>query len=300
MANFKISDKSAVVTPAGTDLLLVEQGGVYKKETITQALSLLSAYTGNLGITGNITASGTVSGRLDGWKSESTTWTYSSADAPTYVFTVNADVTATYYVGQKIKYTQDAVTKYGIITAIGSYTSSTPITIYGGGNTSSPSYAMTDTAITNPYTANITRPSGFPLNPNTWTYEVTDTSNRSQGSAAQNTWYNLGSVSISIPIGLWDVSYKVIGGYSTSGYAVISTTLSTANNSESDSDFTIGSGSSSVGTWETPHVLPYYPISLSSKTAYYLNTKTGTSGTITIYNYNGLVPLLIKAICKYL
>lgn len=53
MANLKITDFPAVTVPAGTDTLLVDQGGTAKKETVTQVLSVNSVLlTGNQSIAG--------------------------------------------------------------------------------------------------------------------------------------------------------------------------------------------------------------------------------------------------------
>lgn len=68
----------------------------------------------------------------DGWVDASETWTYSSADGPTGVFTVAADVTGKYSPGMRVKLTQTTV-KYFIITAVSTFTGgNTTITVYGG------------------------------------------------------------------------------------------------------------------------------------------------------------------------
>lgn len=47
-----------------------------------------------------------IAGGLDGWIPAEETWTYASADDPTFTFTVAADVTGKYRVGMKLKLTQ--------------------------------------------------------------------------------------------------------------------------------------------------------------------------------------------------
>jgi len=243
-----------------------------------------------------------VNAKSAGWYLDSNTWSYVSADAPSYIFRINADMTAILYTGQKIKYTQDATTKYAIITAIGSYSGGyTNITIYGGGNTASPSYAMSGNAITNPYYALTSRPFDFPMNPDTWSYIITDISNRSQGSPTIYTWYNLGSISINVPIGLWSVGYEVellvVPGASN---ADINSTLSTANNSESDFDFTCSMGTSN-GLASASNVVSRKKIlNLGSKTQYFLNTKTNVANVTTLFNMNSGTKLFIRAVCQYL
>jgi hypothetical protein len=253
---------------------------------------------------------GIITNLYPGWHLDTHTWEYVSADAPTYVFRINADATGYLYVGQKIKYTQ-TTTKYGIITAIGSYSGGyTNITIYGGGNTSSPAYAMSANAITNPYYATTWRPLDFPMNPDTWSYIVTDVTLRSQSSLVNGTLYNLGSISIAIPIGSWDVRYKVspILGLDSNGSTYsgqLDTTLSTSNNSESDNDFRSRLGyyitSSTTATQFQSTNWVNKILNLVSKTTYYLLTRATAAGeNTTLYNDNANVKLIIKAICQYL
>lgn len=242
-----------------------------------------------------------VSGGLDGWIPAEETWTYASADDPTYTFTVAADVTTKYSVGMKIKLTQTTV-KYFIITAVSTYSGgNTTITVYGGTD-----YDLANATITLPYYSMVRSPFGFPMSPVKWSVIVTDTTLRSQENPTQGVWYNLGSIAISIPIGVWDVGFNVcLGGNSgaTAGSIGLYSTLSTANNSESDSSTTVrvttGNPSSeaeypriSVGknTW----------ITLTSKTSYYLNTKVAETGVTFIYNVNSTASLYIVATCAYL
>jgi hypothetical protein len=65
-------------------------------------------------------------------------------------------------------------------------------------------------------------------------------------------------------------------------------TLSTANNSESDTDFTTFMQKRSSGTSTEMAVALSAGkfVALTSKTSYYLNTKTGATGLDNIYNLN--------------
>jgi hypothetical protein len=238
-----------------------------------------------------------------GWNLDTHTWEYVSADAPVYVVRVNADMTTILHVGQKIKYTQ-TTTKYGIITAIGSYSGGyTNITIYAGGNTASPSYAMTSGAITNPYYAAVWRPLDFPMNPDTWSYIVTDTQEQIQNSPVNGTWYNLGSISIAIPIGLWNVKYQVALSIVSANYTAFFAGLSTSNNSISDPYFLIGAKGYVNSSATFSHIGKN--MLLTSKTSYYLIEMT-TSGTVLrIYTDSTMAGYtysytIIKAVCQYL
>jgi hypothetical protein len=239
-------------------------------------------------------------GTIDGWVSAGETWTYASADDPTYTFTVAADVTTKYSAGMKIKLTQGTV-KYFIITAVSTYSGgNTTITVYGGTG-----YDLANSAISANAYSMVRSPFGFPMNPNLWTVELADTSQRSQASAAQNTWYNLGSLSITMPIGVWDVSYKVpcnIYVTSTVGF-VMEVTLSTGNNSETDAEMstiTYLNDSTNIGKQFKSTVYAQTVYALAAKTVYYLNARTTTAGAPTIYFDGDLITTIIRAVCAYL
>ena len=132
----------------------------------------------------------------DGWIPALGTWTYSSADAPTYVISVDADMTTTIGVGQRIKLTHAAAVKYFIVTAVGAYSGGvTLITVYGGTD-----YTLAATAITLPYYSMVKAPFGFPLDPTKWTQQLVDIADRSTAGPTVSVWYNVRSISISIPI----------------------------------------------------------------------------------------------------
>jgi len=230
---------------------------------------------------------------VDGWIAASETWTYVSADGPTGVFSVPADVTGKYSAGMRVKYTQTTI-KYGIVTAVGAYAAGvTPITIYGGTD-----YTLANAAITSPYYSPVKAPFGFPLDPMKWTVEVTDTTQRSQVSPVSGTWYNLGSISISIPIGVWNVIYKLLAQCNgTSGSIYVLATLSTANNSETDKKLTDQVGAGAVSN--VYNVLGRESVlAVAVKTSYYLNSSTTADQTL--YNRNEIATAVIRAVCAYL
>ena len=229
-----------------------------------------------------------------GWNSVSDTWTYLSADAPTFGITIPTDGTTKYSVGMRIKLTQTTV-KYFIVTAV----TATTLTVYGGTD-----YTLTNAAISAISYSGIKAPFGFPLNPDKWSVVVTDTTVRSQASSVASTWYNLGAVQISIPIGTWQLSYKV-AAYHTSANndSDATTTLSTVNNTAGLTDFqvrhytnahTSGLGNDSFITHIANDVY-----TVVAKTSLFLNTMT-VVGTGTLYNYNNSIIAKIKAVCAYL
>ena len=125
-------------------------------------------------------------GTIDGWISAGETWTYASADDPTFTFTVNADVTGKYSAGMKIKLTQGTV-KYFIITAVSTYSGgNTTITVYGGTD-----YDLANSAISANYYSMVKSPFGFPMSPAKWSVEFTSSDTQTQSAPTNGTWYNM-------------------------------------------------------------------------------------------------------------
>lgn len=141
-------------------------------------------------------------GSSDGWNASPNTWSFLAADAPSYVVSVDANVTGTLGVGMKVQLTHLSSTKNFFITALSGVTGSTTyLNLYGGTD-----YTLNVTgAITNPKYSYVQNPYGFPQDTDKWTVAFTDTSNRSQSTPTPDTVYNPGSLSFSAPIGLWRV-----------------------------------------------------------------------------------------------
>jgi len=227
--------------------------------------------------------------------------TRASADDPTYVLTfAGVDLTSKFSIGMRIKFTQNSATLYGIVTAK-AFSTNTTLTIYCGTD-----YDVLDTAtypISNFYYSFVKAPVGFPLDPIKWSVRVTDATRRSQGSPGAGTWYNIGTTNsqITIPIGAWEISYQVMCGIVASGLQSPYITLSTANNSESDTEMTtsfiLTLGSS---CWYSAPFHRRKKLVLTSKTLHYLNAKTGGSGNINIDFLNDYSKLMIEAVCAYL
>lgn len=231
-----------------------------------------------------------------GWLAISATLTYASADSPTFVANTSIDLTNRISVGMKLKLTQSTV-KYFIVTAI----TSTTITLYGGTD-----YTLLDSAITDVYFSSVRAPFGFPLDKSKWTVRFEEGSTEfSQSSPTQNTWYNM--YSISVPIGLWEIEWSgVIAAISTASQTGVRVqgTLSTTNNGETNNNLTAYQGvSGASGTIIClASVMRKDLISLSSKTTHYLNIRTvSASATVAaITNAAANQPTIIQAVCAYL
>lgn len=238
----------------------------------------------------------------NGWLPLSATLAYSSADSPTFIATTSADLTSFIGPGDKIWLTQ-AGSLYFIVTAI----TATTITLYGGTG-----YTLTNAAITLPYFSKERSPIGFPLAPSSWTQQLVDTNINTKATPVSGTWYNPGSLSLVIPIGVWNVSYQVThGGDGVGGTGdqslILLTTLSTANNSSSDADWQaraqIGASVAVSGDFLLDATeFRFKEIALAAKATYFLNAQTLTSSVSEIYfrGNNSGGSTIIRAVSAYL
>lgn len=230
----------------------------------------------------------------NGWISTRATLTYSSASAPTFVCNTSIDLTTRISVGMKIKLTHGGATKYFFITAI----SATSITLYGGTD-----YTLTNSEITNVYYSVVKAPYGFPLNPNKWSVIFKNATDISTGLiASANTIINFPGISLSIPIGLFDLSVQCFGvSIRTGTYNLQYIGLSTTNNTFSDSDLVAGGNyiDASTGEQGSSFNINKKGINLTSKTTYYLNTRSSSGGAI--LDLRGTkTTTIITATCAYL
>jgi len=236
----------------------------------------------------------TVSG---GWSVAGETWTYASADDPTYTFTVAGDLSTKYSVGMRIKLTQ-TTEKYFIITKVVYSSPNTTITVYGGTD-----YDLSSATITDNYYSYSKSPFGFPTNPDKWFLELRDTSDQTQSTPTNGTWYNIGSLSIDIPIGSWKVEYSCVVNPFTAGGATgifQETSLSTSNSSVTDLDFLTLTAASSV-TEVNQTIYKTKNLTTTSKTTYYLIDRTlATLTAIRHLASNYSIPTVVKITSNYL
>ena len=234
-----------------------------------------------------------------GWLSAEETWTYATADSPTFTFTISGDKSAKYSPGMRIKLTQTTV-KYFIITKVVYSSPNTTITVYGGTD-----YTLANAAIIYPYYSSAKVPAGFPLDPTKWTVTVTDSTQRSKTTdISDSTWYNIDAAAqISVPIGIWNVSYMVYGSSSvtaTPAWHSVRVCLSSSSNSCSDN---LSLREHLVLTDLHNNLLSAATIKVvtTAKTTYYVNIQCSANTAITLLrHYNDLYPMVIKAECAYL
>lgn len=225
-------------------------------------------------------------------------WSYSSADAPSFVISVNDDLTDDISLGWRIRAKQDAgVYVYGIVTKIELSGGSTLFTIYGGTD-----YTFADESITSVAFSPVKAPFGFPLDPEKWTVIFSDSTSLSQSSPVSDTWYNPGGASISVPIGSWNVSYRVHAVIGISGTNIVDyfVSLSTSNNSGNDSFTMSRLEYGSAGVSNTFNSKPVQVV-LTSKTTYYLTTKSYVNTYVTSISFGGtIISTTIQAVSAYL
>lgn len=231
----------------------------------------------------------------NGWLPSDETWTYASADSPTFTFTIGGDKTSKYSVGMRLKLTQTTV-KYFIITNVVYSSPNTTITIYGGTD-----YTLANATISDTFYSYFKSPHGFPMSTAKWQVLVTSTANNiSQSNPTGSTWYNLGSVGITVPIGVWDLSYQTharIDG--SSGLMQLWTTLSTSNSTESDVLWT-NYYLQNLSTLLAVSSYKCQNVTLTSKTAYYLLHKSAGTSVTNLSAQNQTAGTIIRAVCSYL
>jgi hypothetical protein len=237
----------------------------------------------------------------DGWLPLPVTLAYSSADSPTFVATTSVDLTSFIGPGDKIRLVQSAANLYFIVTAIGS----TTITLYGG-----TLYTLANSAITAPYFSKVKSPIGFTLDPANWSQVFTDTTSRVTATPTNGVWISPAAnvLTLTLPIGTWDVSYKVAlqcsNAAATSG-SEARASLSTSNNSESDPDFTVVqnviTGSTSAdAAYLVTHLYTQKTVTVAAKTPYFLIYQAAQAGLDQIAFVNAIEKAIIKATLSYL
>lgn len=231
------------------------------------------------------------------WASVAGTFTYSSADAPTYVMSTPSNLSGTIQVGSKIKVTQ-TTDKFFVATAVGA----TTITMYGGTD-----YSLLNSTITAVAYSSRRAPFGFPLAPDKWTVATTSTSDATQTNPTSGTWYNPGSNSITIPIGVWDVYYEghLKALFSAGGGSItIAGTLSTGASSESDTQLSCYLHTGNTGGTASRMGVSVYRrkfLTLASKTQYFLNAKVNdSSGSAVGWYGSSAGATIIRAVCAYI
>jgi hypothetical protein len=126
-------------------------------------------------------------------------------------------------------------------------------------------------------------PYGMPIQRGKWTISTLNKTTVIQATPTAGTWYNIGSVQTTVPIGDWDAYYaSSIEIQDNTSASDVKTTLSTGATTESDTTSTtwslanVGGGTSHDDVFNNSKQIPY-GVSLSSATIHYLNHSPTTA-----------------------
>lgn len=193
-------------------------------------------------------------------------------------------------------------THYGIITNV----TASKITVFTGTDSFIPNGTLV-----NPYYSTQSTPFGFPRGRDKWFIDANSLVDSDKSSPTVGVWYGStgmtsNGLSLSVPIGSWNLSYR--GSSSTnsaSGTAAsigMQASLSTSASSESDKDFTTehrgtnGSATAQKRTTLSAEKAAF----VASQTTYHLITQTNDSAVGTIAFKGTQHPTIIRAECAYL
>jgi len=264
---------------AANDFLVASGAGVYVKKTLNETQAILGC-------------------RPTGWV-DAPALTFSAADAPVYTVTCSGDYTYIIPVGAKISLTHSSSVKFFIVVNVSYSSPNTTFILYGGTD-----YTLDAGAITDPYYSIAKAPIGFPLDPTKWTVLLTDSTDRYQSNPVKDTIYNPGSLSISIPIGIWNVSFQAIlvchasSGAFTDIYGGLSTSLVAFDNQALRGRGYLGGATAGtfIGLLFRSTVL-----NIAAKTTYYVLCMTDLDNQNIIgFNNASDASLDVRAVCAYL
>jgi hypothetical protein len=173
-------------------------------------------------------------------------------------------------------------TEYAIIHKV----SGTTVTVFTGTDHNIPNMTLTS-----PKYSVFKSPKGFNSAKTKWMFEAIWKGSFTDTGTASGVWSNPPGHRADLPLGEWEAMYKVNASFGRSGGGTaseIGITLSTANNSESNSLFTWAerfdiSGAGAV-TFISTRQIPLTPLSLSAQTTHYLNQYIGAdTGQDTVF-----------------
>lgn len=215
-----------------------------------------------------------------------------------FIVSINADVTGELQAGYKIKLTQDASTKYFIVTNVGSYGGGvTLVTLFSGTD-----YALTTSTISSVYYSQLQNPAGFDTDPAKWKVEIINANFQYKTTPTQETWYNFDF--IVMPVGSWKFNW--VGFFFATDnpgtYIGVFGTISTACNSESNVNMTGGANfkfpSGDVYAYSNAYRSGNYNI--TTPTTLFMNIKTSEAGQSAVGHQGARSPLILTANCGYL
>lgn len=237
MAGQKITDLTKITTVAEDDLLV--------------AVDVSDTGMGASGSNKGLQKRSLFLSRNSGWIPVTDTWEYLSVDDPIGVLTVPSDARLTYSVGMRIQLVNGGNTISGILVVVTETTLAFLHEINPANNQAL--NLIANSPITVPMYSTQKIPFGFPMDPKKWQIFISTTSNSDQSSPSESQYYNLGGLSINVPIGSWELGYMLgIRVVAPTDITNVACTLSISSNSESDSDYSVyvpvdtGAGSTAI------------------------------------------------------
>lgn len=189
-------------------------------------------------------------------------------------------------------------TEYAIITKV----ASGAVTVFCGTD-----YTIPNDTLDSPAYSTEKAPYGFPASKGKWRVDFRDRGNATQSSPTSGTWYNPNSDQISIPTGEWTYGYNVnlYAARTSAGTASAYATLSTANNSEVDTELTARvytnvSASTTTAVEIMATVTRSKPLTVTSQTTYYLNAKVDSTSHLLVNFEGGQSDTIIYAESAYI
>lgn len=229
-----------------------------------------------------------------GWFDPSGAWSFSSYDSTHKTGVITVPSTDPSAIGQKVKFTNNSATQFGIITG----STSTTRTIYFGTD-----YSLTNSAITANFYSPHKAPSGFPLDTAKWTVRITSANDR----AISGTSFATLTDAITVPIGSWRLSMKVsiwcdITSTSTrQGYVTLSSNASTETNPDITAAAQFQGSSAATALADGSLATTNDDVSVTTATTFTLMGKiSATAGTAFSVFGSTVTPTVLKAVCAYL
>lgn len=240
-----------------------------------------------------------------GWNSLSSSWDswqFGAWNSTYRIATINVPNSGVFTLGQKIRYWQQTGGwKYGFVMT---KPNSTSITVFQGNAASG--YVLNNERIYLPAYSRDKSPDGFPADARVWTMLFNGSSAVSVNTPANGVWNNLGAGQVPVGAGLWDIGYDVttLSARTTAGNTQVRVTLSKANNTEDDTDFTINNGlnqsaaQTMLNLTITSHVEK--TVEVANNTPFYLNIAPSSGSLSSMSIQGGVGQHKIYAKCAYL
>jgi hypothetical protein len=184
---------------------------------------------------------------------------------------------------------------YGVIQSISYSTNTTVIVQVPEGCT-----IPTSGGVSSVVYSSVGVPYGFPKQKAKWTISTIVKPQYSQASAVAGTWYNLGSTQIIVPVGEWDLVHSASPVVAATTNSTLSETLSTANNSESNTEFTAEAGIVATNSGVTANVYRRRPVSITTQIPYYLNIRQSGGTSVVLFSNNVSAAVVVEAENAYI